>query len=58
VTHLKLRIIQHKVLRKIFAPKREEVTKDWRKLRNENFMICTSYQIPLGYGMEGVRRVV
>jgi hypothetical protein len=25
------------VLRKIFAPKRGEVTGDWRKLRNEEF---------------------
>ena len=58
MTHLKPRMVQHKLLRKMFGPKREEVTKDWRKLRNENFMICCSHQIPLGYGMNGVRWVV
>ena len=35
MTHLKRRMFQHKVLRKIIGPKREEVTGDWRKLRNE-----------------------
>jgi len=58
MTHLKLRMIQLKVLRKIFGPRREEVTKEWRKLCNENFMFCSSHQIPLGCGIKGVRFVV
>jgi hypothetical protein len=33
---LKLRVFENKVLR-IFGPKREEVTREWRKLRNEEF---------------------
>jgi hypothetical protein len=30
-----LRVFENKVLRKIFGPKRDEVTGGWRKLRNE-----------------------
>jgi hypothetical protein len=32
---LRLRAFENKVLRKIFGPKRDEVTSEWRKLRNE-----------------------
>jgi len=28
-------VFQNKVLRKIFGPEREEVTRDWRRLHNE-----------------------
>jgi hypothetical protein len=31
----RLRVFENRVLRKIFGPKRDEVTGDWRKLRNE-----------------------
>jgi hypothetical protein len=30
-----LRVFENRVLRKIFGPKRDEVTGEWRKLRNE-----------------------
>jgi hypothetical protein len=30
-----LRVFENRVLRRIFGPKRDEVTGDWRKLRNE-----------------------
>jgi hypothetical protein len=30
-----LRVFENKVLRRIFGPKRDEVTRDWRKLHNE-----------------------
>jgi hypothetical protein len=30
-----LRVFENRVLRRIFGPKRDEVTRDWRKLRNE-----------------------
>jgi hypothetical protein len=34
------------LLRKIFGPKRDEVTGDWRKLRNEEFHnLCSSSSI-------------
>jgi len=31
----KLRVYENKVLRRIFGPRRDEVTGDWRRLRNE-----------------------
>jgi hypothetical protein len=30
-----LRMFENRVLRRIFGPKRDEVTGEWRKLRNE-----------------------
>jgi hypothetical protein len=35
VSHRGLRVLQNRVLRKIFEPKREEVNGEWRKLHNE-----------------------
>ena len=31
----RLRVFEHRVLRRIFGPKRDEVTGEWRKLHNE-----------------------
>jgi hypothetical protein len=31
----RLMVFENRVLRKIFGPKRDEVTRDWRKLHNE-----------------------
>jgi hypothetical protein len=31
----RLRVFENRVLRRIFGPKRDEVTGDWRKLYNE-----------------------
>ena len=31
----RLRVFENRVLRRIFGPKREEVTGEWRKLHNE-----------------------
>jgi hypothetical protein len=31
----RLRVFENKMLRRIFGPKREEVTRSWRKLHNE-----------------------
>jgi hypothetical protein len=31
----RLRVFENRVLRRIFGPKRDEVTEGWRKLRNE-----------------------
>jgi hypothetical protein len=31
----KLRVFENRVLRRMFGPKRDEVTGEWRKLRNE-----------------------
>jgi hypothetical protein len=31
----RLRVFEYRVLRRIFGPKRDDVTGDWRKLHNE-----------------------
>jgi hypothetical protein len=31
----RLRVFENKVLRRIFGPRRDEVTEEWRKLHNE-----------------------
>jgi hypothetical protein len=31
----KLRVLENRVLRRLFSPKRDEVTGEWRKLHNE-----------------------
>jgi len=39
----KLRVFENRVLRRIFGPKRDEVTEEWRKLHNEelNHLYCS-----------------
>jgi hypothetical protein len=34
---LKLSLFENRVLRRIFGPKRDEVTGEWRKVHNEEF---------------------
>ena len=31
----KVRVIENRVLRRMFGPKRDEVTREWKKLHNE-----------------------
>ena len=31
-----MRVFENRILRRIFGPKRDEVTREWGKLRNEN----------------------
>jgi hypothetical protein len=33
----RLRVFENRVLRRIFGPKRDEVTGEWRKLHNDEF---------------------
>jgi hypothetical protein len=33
--HNRLRVSENKILRRIFGPKRDEVTGEWRKVHNE-----------------------
>jgi hypothetical protein len=33
----RLRLFENRVLRRIFGPTRDEVTREWRKLHNEEF---------------------
>jgi len=39
----RLRVLDNRVLRKIFVPKRDEATGEWRKVRNEELhvMFCS-----------------
>jgi hypothetical protein len=36
---------RHRVLRRIFGAKRDEVTGAWIKLHNGNFMLCTHHPL-------------
>jgi hypothetical protein len=40
---LKLRVFENRVLRRIFGPKRDEVTGEWRRLHNEELNDITKY---------------
>ena len=44
----RLRVFENMVLRRIFGPRRDEVTGEWRRLHNEELMICTSHPISCG----------
>jgi len=41
----RLRVFENRVLRRIFGPKRDEVTGEWRKLHTRSLMTCTLHQI-------------
>jgi len=42
----RLRVFENSVLRTIFGPKRDEVTREWRRLRNEELNdLCSSPNI-------------
>jgi hypothetical protein len=43
----RLRVFENRVLRRIFGPKRDGVTGEWRRLHNEE-LICTHHQILFG----------
>jgi hypothetical protein len=45
----RLRVFKNRVLRRVFGPKRDEVTGEWRKLYNEELNICTPYPILYGW---------
>ena len=40
----RLRVSENRVLRKVFGPKRDEVTGEWRKLHNEE--LSDLYSLP------------
>jgi hypothetical protein len=43
----RLRVFENRVLRRIFGPKRDDVSGEWRKLHNEELHILYSSQISL-----------
>jgi hypothetical protein len=51
----KLRVFENRVLRRLFGPKRTEVTGDWRKLHNEELLNLCSY--PNMIRMNKTRRI-
>ena len=44
----KLRVFENMVLRRIFGLRRDEVTGEWRRLHNEELMICTPHPVLCG----------
>jgi uncharacterized membrane protein len=50
-----VRVFENRVLRRIFGPKRDEVTKDWRKLHNEE--LHNPYSSPSIIRMTKSRRI-
>ena len=43
----RLRVFENRVLRRVFGPKRDEVTGEWRKLHNKE--LSDLYSLPLYY---------
>ena len=44
-----LRVFENRVLRRVFGPKRDEVTGEWRKLHNEELNDLYPYPIFCGW---------
>jgi hypothetical protein len=42
------RVFENRMLSRIFGPKGDEVTREWRKLHNEELNICTLHPILFG----------
>ena len=45
----RLRVFENRVLRRVFGPKKDEVTGEWRKLHNEELSDCTPFPIFCGW---------
>jgi hypothetical protein len=44
----RLREFENRVLRRIFVPKRDEVTGEWRRIHKQKLCDCTARQILFG----------
>jgi hypothetical protein len=42
-----MRVFENRMLRRMFGPKREEVTGGWKKIHMSRFIICTVHKILL-----------
>jgi hypothetical protein len=51
----RLKVFENRVLRRIFGPKRNEVTGEWRKFHIGKLHNFTHYQILVGRSNEGER---
>jgi hypothetical protein len=51
----RLRVFENRVLRRVFGPKRDEVTREWRKLQNEE--LNDVYSLPNIVRVEKSRRM-
>jgi hypothetical protein len=49
----RLRVFKNRIIIRIFGPKRDEVTGEWRKFHMSSFMFCTHPQIFLGRSNQG-----
>jgi hypothetical protein len=45
----RLKVFENRVLRRVFGPKRDEVTGEWKKYIMRSLMICTPYPILCGW---------
>jgi hypothetical protein len=44
----RLRVFENRVLKRIFGPKRDEVTKEWRRLHKKELMLSIPHKISFG----------
>jgi len=44
----RLRVFENRVLRRIFGPKRDEVSGEWKNYIMRNVMICTTHKTLFG----------
>jgi hypothetical protein len=49
----RLRVLENRVLRIVFGPKRDEVTEQWRMLRSGELLNLPHHQILLGRSNQG-----
>jgi len=48
----RLRVFENRVLRRVFGPQRDEVTREWRKLHNEELNVLYSSRLLFCMGVK------